>query len=184
MFIVLEGGDYTGKGTQATLLAKETDPYANAQKMAELYIRDREEHVKDLIHPNLKQNVFVIGNRYSLSTCVFQSIQGIPLNDLINRHKERKILTPYVTFILHITPEVAEKRIPHVKANPDKFEANKEFRNKVYEKYLEIAKKAKNQDIENIFGKVEVIDANGAPEEVAAEIASRFNKIYEEWKNY
>jgi len=83
LLIVLEGGDFSGKNTQTALLAKnllslsedndlvitheptkhakelkqrlkeETDAYANAERMAQLYVEDRRHHCQRLIQPSL-----------------------------------------------------------------------------------------------------------------------------------
>ena len=101
LFLVLEGGDYSGKKEQSIRLAENLlnlsedndvlitheptrrakeikrkikdneSAHADAEKMAELYVDDRIYHSKNLIKPNLDKGAIVITNRYFLSTLVY-----------------------------------------------------------------------------------------------------------------
>lgn len=209
LFIVLEGGDYTGKGVQSIRLAEhithlsedndvlitheptwrakeikrklkeDKDAYSDAEKMAKLYIEDRRIHTGLLIEPNLNEGVIVIGNRYSLSTCVYQSLQGVALSKLIEMHKAPEILVPDLTILLDISQETADKRArKRVQVPEKKFEENREFRNQVYQKYLEVALSA---DYAMAFGYVEVVDGNGEIEQVAERVQKVFATPYSKW---
>ena len=206
LFIVLEGGDYTGKGVQSIKLAEhitnlsegndvlitheptwrareikrklmeDKDAYSDAEKMAELYVEDRRIHTGILIEPNLNEGVIVIGNRYSLSTCIYQSLQGVALSKLIEMHKVPEILVPDLTILLDISPGTADERARKRGQAPEKkFEANRGFRNQVYQKYLEIAL---STDYTENLGSVDVVDGNSEIEQVAEKVQRVFATSY------
>lgn len=211
LFIALEGGDYSGKGTQSILLARnllqrnedlnilltheptagareikqrlatEHDPYANALRMAQLYTADREEHTACIIRPSLHQGIIVIANRYKLSTCCYQSVQGVSLSKLIEIHNERRIPAPDITIVLDIAEETAEARASNLPK--DKFEANREFRNKVYSRYRNLAALAATPEYQEFFGPIAIIDGNGSREEVATIILEIITPRYRFWLN-
>ncbi len=205
-FIVLEGGDYTGKKTQSIRLAEhildlsedndvlitheptrhaqeikrrlreDEDAYSDAEKMAELYIEDRRIHSGTIIEPNLREDVTVIGNRYAMSTCVYQSLQGVPLSRLIEMHQHPEILKPDLTILLDISEEVADERARiRREAAEKKFEANRDFRNSVYQRYRELAK---SKTYTNRFGLVVMVKGNGKVDEVAEMVASVVDRVY------
>ena len=208
LFIALEGGDFLGKGTQAVLLAKnllqlsedndilltneptkyanelterlrtETDAYANAERMTELYIEDRLSHTQRLIQPVLNQGGIVIANRYKLSTCCYQSLQGMSLLQLIELHNAKRIPNPDITLLLDITETTAEARAKAL-GSLDKFERDSTFRAKVYERYRTLTEMAQSQP--ELFGHVKTIDGNGSPEEVAQNVLAALMPVYEPW---
>lgn len=210
LFIVLEGGDYSGKKEQSILLAQhildlsedndvlitheptrmakeikrrlkeDEDAYTNAEKMAELYIEDRRVHSGTIIEPSLREGVFVIGNRYAMSTCVYQSLQGITLSRLIEMHQHPEILRPDLTILLDITPKTGDQRASRRKEPPEKKFERKAFRDYVYQYYLEIAS---SEEYKARFGNVVIINGNESPGEVAQRIRSEFDTLYEIWQS-
>src|SRR3989344_1572095 len=89
------------------ILTKDNDPKKNAEKCLGLYIKDRQEHVKE-ITGLLKGNI-VICDRYYYSTMAFQHTQGIPLNRTIELNED--FIKPDIAFILDLEPETAMERI-------------------------------------------------------------------------
>jgi|TARA_Y100000310_G_scaffold345315_2_gene463682 dTMP kinase len=205
-FVVLEGGDYTGKKVQSVRLAnhildlsedndivltheptrrareikrklvEDEDAYSDPRKMAELYVEDRRLHTETIIEPNLHQGVTVIANRYAMSTCVYQSLQGMPLSELVDMHQEIEFSLPDLTILLNISPQTADLRATsRTETAESKFEANVEFRNNVYRKYMELASPGEYQ---NNFGNVTVVDGNGTIEEVAESIRTIFDSVH------
>ena len=208
LFFVLEGGDYVGKRVHSVRLAEhitnlsedndvlitheptsrakeikrklmeDSDAYSDAERMAELYIEDRRIHSGTMIEPNLSEGVIVIGNRYALSTCVYQSIQGIALSKLIKMHEKPEIIRPDMTVLLDISLQTADERArKRKKGSEKKFEANRDFRNKVYEGYLEVAT---STEYRSAFGIVNIIDGNGTIDMVAERIQKVFDLIYDD----
>ena len=122
------------------ILANEDDPRINGQKMLGLFIKDREEHLKNTIIPFLNKSNdhdvnIVISDRYYYSTIAFQATQGLDRKMLIEINKE--FLKPEIAFILDIKPEIALERIKTRKK--EKFE-QLAFMNKLRERFLELPK--------------------------------------------
>src|SRR3989338_3010387 len=75
------------------MLREEKDPQSSREKIAELFLKDRQEHLKNTIEPFLKKSGpkelnIVLCDRYYYSTIAFQGAQGIDIPELIekNRH--------------------------------------------------------------------------------------------------
>ncbi len=191
-FIVLEGNEGCGKSTQIHSLAKnlmsysklidvlltrepwksgeirkrleeEDDPYANAELMTRLYVKDRKEHTGKLVLPNLTKGVYVISDRYKYSTIAYQSCQGIELDYLVDMHKG--MLVPDITFVLDVPVGDIIKRLRERKdkIKEKKFENNKDFLEKLRSIYLEMPNICKGEP-------VVVVDGNRSEEEISREI--------------
>lgn len=120
------------------MLAEEKDPKLNADKMLELFIKDREEHVNETIMPFLKKSNghevnIVICDRYYYSTIAFQATQGLDIEMLVEKNK--KFPKPDVAFIMDISPNISLDRIKSRKK--EKFE-QLDFMNKLKRKFLEL----------------------------------------------
>lgn len=130
MLIAFEGTDGTGKSTQAKLLYEHLrtqgvpcvltgeptsgeygtairrilrgDEEASKEEIIELFMRDRHEHVENVIRPSLDEGKVVITDRYWLSTMVYQSLAGFSSAYLWNRQKTAPF--PQVTFVLYGDP--------------------------------------------------------------------------------
>jgi dTMP kinase len=114
-FVVIEGIDGAGKSTQAKLLGERLtarghrvvlsrEPTmgqwgkqlrASAQtgrlsieEEVELFLKDRREHVNELILPRLRQGSVVIVDRYYFSTAAYQGARGVDPQELIRRNEE------------------------------------------------------------------------------------------------
>ena len=144
------------------ILKNENDPKINSERMLELFIKDREEHLKNTIIPFLNKSNehdvnIVISDRYYYSTISFQATQGLDMKMLIEINKE--FLKPDIAFIMDINPEIALERIKTRKK--EKFEQLK-FMNKLRDKYLELPRFLKDN--------IKIIDASKSLEEVFEEI--------------
>ena len=134
--------------------------------MLDLFIRDREEHLRDTVVPFLNRlddheaNI-VICDRYYYSTIAFQATQGLDIKMLIEINKE--FLKPEIAFIMDIKPEIALERIKS--REKEKFE-NIKFMNKLREKFLEIPKLL-NDNIKIIDASR---DANSVFEDIRKEV--------------
>jgi len=95
-------------------------------------------------------------------------------------HAKRGIPTPDITLLIDISEKTAEERAKNIGVL-DKFEGNKDFRNKVYSHYLSLAELAKSPEYKEFFGPVEIIDGNGKPEEVAKSVFDAITPIYNPW---
>jgi|TARA_Y100000310_G_scaffold336554_1_gene421421 dTMP kinase len=152
------------------ILAKEKDPNINGQKMLELFIKDREEHLKNTVIPFLNKSNdheanIVICDRYYYSTIAFQATQGLDMKMLIEINKE--FLIPEIVFILDVRPEVALERIKS--REKEKFE-QLEFMNKLREKFLELPRLLKDN--------IKIIDASRVLNEVFNDIKKEVDKLF------
>ena len=156
-----------GKQIRA-ILANEKEPKSNAEKMLDMFVMDREEHLKKQIIPFLKKNDgkknIVICDRYYYSTIAFQSTQGLDIEMVIGKNK--KLIKPDIAFIMDIKPEIAMDRIKN--RQKEKFESL-EFMKKLRERFLELPKILKD--------KIKVINASRKREEVFEEIKKDVDKL-------
>lgn len=157
-FIVIEGGDGSGKGTHAALLSdwlreKGHDVFETSEPtkglvgrlirsilqnheeigpkaLALLFTADRWEHQR-AIDGALAAGKVVVCDRYDLSTYAYQSAQGVDLEWLKKAHEG--IRKPDLQILLDLDSETALERLK----STDLFE-NLEFMKKVREKYLEL----------------------------------------------
>jgi dTMP kinase len=199
-FIVFEGIDGCGKGTQFSMLAnylyklnkynhiimtrepwkdreirkilsKDEPAEQQAEKLAELFVKDRKEHVSELIIPSLRKGIDVISDRYALSTICYQQAQGMSLEKLKGMHAG--VLVPDVIFILDLPAEAARKRMKKdVRGREQKFEKSVEFQEKVRQNFLKTPR--------TMGGNIIVINGNQKPDEVHAEVIRAFNDIFPE----
>jgi len=195
LFIVLDGIDGSGKGEQIKKLEKylaslgakvlvtrepsdskygkeirkilktEKDPLANKEKLLQLYVKDREEHLKKEIEPFLKKDGVVICDRYYYSTIVYQACQGVPVEQIVLLNEG--FTTPDIAFILDLPAEVALERIGKVR-EIEKFE-KLEFMKKLRGGFLNL----KDVLDENI----KIIEASGTPDEVFEQIKKEIKAL-------
>jgi len=184
LFIVIEGIDGSGKTTQAKMLFKKlirrgyrvallAEPTGSvygrkireklregnytAEELYELFVKDRMLNAKN-IQSLLRWGYIVILDRYYISTIAYQGAQGIPIDRILNDHKN--LPQPDIIIILDIDPVTALGRLK----KKDTFET-REFLERVREIYLRIPEILKNFD-----GQIEVINADRDPEAVGEDI--------------
>ncbi len=86
------------------------------------FVKDRKEHISQLIQPALQQNHIVIQDRYYLSTAAYQGSRGLDVQQIIDSHQEFAPL-PHRTFLLDIPAEIGLQRVQHSRGEtPDAFE--------------------------------------------------------------
>jgi dTMP kinase len=190
-FVVLEGGDGSGKSTQLPRLAEwlrsrglevvvtrepggtplgstlravvlegedVIDPTAEALIMA----ADRAQHVAEVIRPALTRGAWVLSDRHVPSSLVYQGIVrklGVDAIESVNAWATGG-LVPDLVLVLDVSDKVAASRSP---GEPDRLEREGDaFHADVRAAYRDLA--AAND--------WSVIDAEGAPDEVAGRIAA------------
>lgn len=132
------GGKY-GKQLRK-MLSEEKEPKSSSEKMTELFIKDREQHLKNTIEPFLRKlnehemNI-VLCDRYYYSTIAFQGAQGIDMAYLVSKNKSFR--KPDIAFILDVEPSIALERIAYRKK--EKFE-QLDFMKKIRANFLELPK--------------------------------------------
>ncbi|MBI2557835.1 dTMP kinase [Candidatus Woesearchaeota archaeon] len=122
------------------MLRKENDPISNSEKLTELFMKDREEHLSNTIEPFLNRSSkhelnIVICDRYYYSTIAFQGAQGLNAKGLIK--KNMAFRKPDMAFILDVEPSLALKRIEYRRR--EKFE-QLEFMKKIRKNFLLLPK--------------------------------------------
>lgn len=163
-FFAFEGGEASGKSTQAARLAARLgavlthepgstpvgeklrsvlldplSPQVSARAEALLLAADRAQHVVEVIRPTLESGCHVVSDRYIASSLAYQGFgRGLPLDEV------RKLsiwatqgLLPDVTILLDVPTEVAQQRLT---GRADRFEAeNGAFHRRVIEGYQTLA---------------------------------------------
>jgi dTMP kinase len=84
--------------------------------MASLFVKDRRWHVDNLVIPNKNIGVQVISDRHMLSTLAYQSLDGIPLDELVSMHEG--ITAPDLTIYLDVQACDAYNRITQNRTEP------------------------------------------------------------------
>ncbi len=152
------------------MLRNEEDPMSNRELLLELFVKDREEHLKNTILPFLEsgkdETHIVICDRYYYSTIAFQHAQGLPLKDVLERNKN--FLKPDIAFILDVAPEIALKRIS--KRQKEKFE-HLDFMKVLRENFLGLKRM--------LNGNIKIVDASRPINEVLKDIKKSVSDLLE-----
>ena len=186
-FIVIEGGEGSGKSTQARLLAEALaavltrepgatevgrrirdlvlDPAAGAlddRAEALLMAADRAQHVAEVVRPALDAGRDVVSDRFSGSTLAYQGYgRGLALDELawLNRWAARG-LEPDVVVLLDVPGDVTGARMH---GDPDRLEAeHSSFHDRVRDGYHALAAADPARWV--------VVDGRGTVDEVAERV--------------
>ena len=196
IFITIEGVEGAGKTTQAQRLAAALGPDVVltrepggtpvAERIRDIFLTSdgitpmtellliaaaRAQHVDELIRPALAANQIVICDRFIDATVAYQGYRGGI--DLALIHHLNSVatggLTPDITFILDLPPEIGLQRQQSGKTHRDRLDREPlELHRKVREGYLSAAK----ADPE----RVKLIDATQSPDAVYAAILTKYQK--------
>jgi dTMP kinase len=205
-FITFEGGEGTGKSTHAALLAqrlralgigvvltrepggspgaeiirhvllsggaKPFGPHAEAI----LFAAARDDHVRTTIEPSLKRGRWVVCDRFTDSTHVYQGTLGDVDPKLIQGLERITLggLKPDLTFVLDVPAEIGLDRAKTRRgpASPDRFESEGlEFHEKLRDAFRVIALSEPNRCV--------LIDANEARQTVAEKIWKVINDRFD-----
>ncbi len=151
------------------MLSKHKDPFSDSDTLLDLYVKDRNDHLNNLIMPFLKkdrENIsIVLCDRYYYSTIAYQHTQGVPLNKVISLNK--KFLKPDIALILDLHPETALKRIAKERAIEkfEKLEFMKELR-KTFHSLPDL-----------LDDNMQIIDTSDAEDETFEKIKKAVNKV-------
>lgn len=190
MFITFEGQDWSGKSTQAALLAERLrdrgrevvatrepggtplgesirslvldGPEMSAWAEAGLFAAARAEHVAAVIRPALARGAAIVCDRYVDSSVVYQGIaRGLGAERVLELNLAvTEGLLPDRTFVLDVDPDTARARHS---AGLDRIEReHDEFRRTVAEGFRRLA--------ELFPERVVALDGNLPPEEIAARV--------------
>ncbi len=160
---------YSQFGLEARKLLKEgKDPKENVLNFLHLFTKDREEHYKNQIKPNLEKGIHVICDRYELSTFAYQSTQGADKEQIYNDHRKLGIEHPDIYFVLDVDPKIAMLRTQSRNEKKEVFEVLP-FQTMLRHSYTKAADKYN----------IRIIDASRSIEyvtnEIIKELQDRFN---------
>lgn len=185
-FIVFEGGEGSGKSTQARLLAEHLDalltrepggspagaairrllldPASDLEPRAEalLMAADRAQHVATVVRPALDAGVDVVCDRYAYSSIAYQGHgRGLPTDEVERLSDWAAVgLWPDVVVLLTVGSAVAAKRLDR---ELDRFEREDAgFHRRVAEGFAELAAADPARWV--------VVDGDGTIAEVAARV--------------
>lgn len=194
IFITFEGVEGAGKTTQAQRLATAVGPNAVltrepggtsiAERIRDLFLTSegitpmtellliaaaRTQHVNERIRPALQAKRTVICDRFIDATVAYQGYRGGI--DLAFIHQLNRIatggLTPDITFILDLPPEIGLSRQQEDGTHRDRLDRESlELHRKVREGYLSIAKANSHR--------VKLIDATQSTDVVHAEVFAEY----------
>ncbi len=164
LFIVIEGIDGSGKGTQAKLLMGHlrglgrdpvltgeptrgpiggiirdhlADPYLDDRGLALLFAADRIEHLEKEVRPALESDRVVISDRYAYSSIAYQG-QTIDVDWVaaLNEYADR----PDLVILLDIPPSLGRRRMMERGGDLEYFEEDEGFQEGVRKTYLDLSK--------------------------------------------
>src|SRR5687768_12094254 len=185
MLIAFEGGEGSGKSTQASILAERLgallthepgatrigarlrelllDPNANIDSRAEalLLAADRAQHVAEVVGPALASGRDIVTDRYLYSSLAYQAA-GRGLDAEAVRALSAFAGAPEADLVVLITVSPAA-RATRLKATPDRIEASGEEFHRRVEQGFEALARADPQ-------RWAVIDGDGSVDEVAAQV--------------
>ncbi len=196
IFITFEGVEGAGKTTQVQRLATALGPDVVltrepggtlvAERIRDIFLSSdgitpltellllaaaRAQHVDELIRPALAANKIVICDRFTDATVAYQGYRGGIDLELIH-HLNRAAtggLTPDITFILDLPPEIGLQRQQHGEIHRDRLDREPlERHRKVREGYLSAAKADP--------ARVKLIDAAQSADTVHAAILTEYHK--------
>jgi len=132
------GGTRLGKEIEKILLGSSVGQISGTAELF-LYLADRSEHVNKIIKPALEKDKIVISDRFADASIAYQGYgRGLDIHwiDELNK-KTTQGISPELTFLLDIDPELAKKR----SKEKDRIE-NEEiaFHQRVRQGYLKIAR--------------------------------------------
>jgi dTMP kinase len=141
-----------------------------ADEIFDLFVKDREWHVENIIKPSLEKNFVVICDRYKYSSIAYQTVQGTDFNKVFPAHMN--FLSPNLALILDVTPENSFRRINSEKSekrkDSDKFR-ELEFISSLREYFLKLPTLLPNENIA-------IIDANKNISDVFSQIVPLVDK--------
>jgi dTMP kinase len=127
----------------------------------ELFMKDRAEHVEQIISPALAAGKVVILDRYYFSTAAYQGARGGDPEAILEAN-ERFAPVPDLVLLLDVSPRVGSGRITHRGDQVDAFE-EADYQEDVRRMYLRLDRRC-----------IRLIDAGRPPEEVWHDCLAQF----------
>jgi dTMP kinase len=141
------------------------------ERMLELYVLDREQHVDEVIAPALSMGQLVICDRYKYSTIAYQSAQGILTSHAIAENAGFPI--PDLVLFFNLSAEKCVEQMQKSGKVLDGFEKI-EFLEKVKAQYVKLPQLLPNE-------KFITINANQSIEQVHEDVKKAVKPLIEQW---
>jgi dTMP kinase len=163
------GGTAIGETIRHILLSSQNRHLSNLTELL-LYAADRAQHVEEVIKPALKAGIWVISDRFTDATVVYQGYargQDMSFVHLLNE-KATGGLRPDRTFILDCPVEIGlgramKREQAREKQGQDRFEQEKRaFHEAVRQGYLTLASREP--------GRIAVMDGTRTPDDLEAQV--------------
>merc|ERR1711941_1544 len=135
---------------------------------AEMFVKDRRNHIDNYIEPALARGTHVLCDRYKHSTLAYQHTQGLPLERLQAMHQD--MLVPDLTLIFDCDVETAFKR-RHTEGATDVFEKSAEFQESLRSNYVKL------KDALPADERVVIVRSDRPVEEIADEVQRLIQSI-------
>lgn len=162
------GGTRLGEKIERILLEPSTKEISGISELF-LYLADRAEHVEKIIKPALEKGKIIISDRFTDATIAYQG-HGRELDIPWIKELNKRVthgLSPDITFLLDISPDLAKKRSGS--EEKDRIENEKiSFHQKVRQGYLKLAKRHAER--------IKVINGEGSVEEIQSTIRKILGK--------
>lgn len=107
---VVESKEPTNGPWGSKLRASAATGRLSPQDELELFMRDRRDHVRNLIEPGLDRGAIVIVDRYYFSTAAYQGARGMDFEHILALNEEFAP-QPDLLFIIEVEPAVGRSRI-------------------------------------------------------------------------
>lgn len=142
---------------------------------AYLYAASRREHVVKTIRPALAEGKIILCDRFIDSSLAYQGFaRGLGIDKVydLNQYATEGLL-PDLTILVCVHPQIGLSRIKKDARNLDRLELEElEFHNKVYQGYLEVAKRFKDRIV--------IINGEKSQSEVLEEVENIVLKFIKE----
>jgi len=140
-------------------------------ELFELFAKDRQWHIEEIIKPLLAKNFIILCDRYKYSSIAYQSVQGTEFEKVFAKHKD--FLKPDLALIFDVEPQESFKRINSAndekRKDSDKFR-ELEFITNLRKVFTELPTKLPNENIA-------IIDANKSIEDVFLQVKNEMDKV-------
>ncbi len=150
-------------------LQKTSDDFKD--ELFDLFVRDRQWHIDNIIKPLIEKNFVILCDRYKYSSIAYQTVQGTSFEKVFSSHKN--FLAPDLALIFDVDPDVSLDRISNAKddkrKDSDKFR-EKEFVSNLRKYFLDLPSNLPSENIK-------IIDANLSIEKVFLQVKMELDKI-------
>jgi len=160
-------------GKEIRQIVKKEKEMESPLKLQQMFVNNRQDHLKRVIIPKLKKSELVITDRYLWSTVAFGSLNIEPRQTL---KMNKDFILPDITFFIKTSPQECMRRMKASRPSLEYFEELDKLK-KVYKTYLNLARKFKDNII--------IVNGEDKEEKIAGEILDilNYNPKFKRLKN-